>query len=64
MLGLVQSCLQTKIEQIDAQIQEILVFKAALEDYRDRWRTHQPDPKPGTICPLIKTMSWLKHKAE
>lgn len=54
----VQSRLQSKIEQIDAQIQQMLVFKAALENYRDRWRTHQPDPQSEAICPLIETITW------
>ncbi|WP_448571732.1 heavy metal-responsive transcriptional regulator [Trichothermofontia sp.] len=53
---LVQSLLQTKIEQLDAQIQEMLAFKAHLEWYRDRWGTRHPHPQPGDICPLIETL--------
>ncbi|WP_448562690.1 heavy metal-responsive transcriptional regulator [Trichothermofontia sp.] len=52
----VQSLLQSKIEQIDAQIQAMLAFKAALENYRDRWAVAQQLPQPGDICPLIATI--------
>ncbi len=53
----VQSLLQDKIEQIEAQIQKMIDFKAELEEYRDRWSTAQPHPQPGDICPLISTVS-------
>ncbi|KAI9130083.1 heavy metal-responsive transcriptional regulator [Acaryochloris sp. CCMEE 5410] len=52
----VQSLLQDKIEQLEAQIQKMMAFKAELEDYRDRWSTSQPPPQPGDICPLISTV--------
>ncbi|MEO0770779.1 MAG: heavy metal-responsive transcriptional regulator [Cyanobacteria bacterium J06649_4] len=54
--GLVQSLLQEKIERLAAQIEEMRAFKADLEQYRDRWATAQPKPKPGDICPLIETV--------
>ncbi|MGB7417235.1 MAG: heavy metal-responsive transcriptional regulator [Thermosynechococcaceae cyanobacterium] len=53
----VQSLLQNKIEQLEAQIQNMMAFKSELEDYRDRWATTQPRPQPGGICPLIETVS-------
>ncbi|MGF1600941.1 MAG: heavy metal-responsive transcriptional regulator [Chloroflexi bacterium AL-N5] len=53
----VQSRLQDKIEQLEAQIQKMMDFKAELEDYRDRWATTQPRPQPGDICPLISSIS-------
>ncbi|WP_346291384.1 heavy metal-responsive transcriptional regulator [Sphaerothrix gracilis] len=53
---LVQSILQQKIEQLEAQIQQMLSFKAELENYRDRWAANQPRPQPGEICPLIETI--------
>jgi len=53
---LVQSLLQAKIEQLEAQIQEMLAFKADLERYRDRWVAQHPHPQPGDICPLIATI--------
>ena len=52
----VQSLLQEKIEQLEVQIQQMMAFKADLEQYRDRWATTHPHPKPGDICPLIETM--------
>ena len=53
----VQSLLQGKIEQLDAQIQKMMAFKEELEDYRDRWATHHPYPQAGDICPLISSVS-------
>ncbi|UZQ55693.1 heavy metal-responsive transcriptional regulator [Trichothermofontia sichuanensis B231] len=53
---LVQSLLQSKIEKIDAQIQEMLAFKAVLEDYRDRWQVGVPYSPNSHICPLIETV--------
>ncbi|MEO0374247.1 MAG: heavy metal-responsive transcriptional regulator [Cyanobacteria bacterium P01_A01_bin.17] len=53
----VQSLLQTKIEQLEAQIQKMMAFKAELEEYRHLWATAQLRPQPGEICPLIATVS-------
>lgn len=53
----VQSLLQDKIEQLEAQIHKMTAFKAELEEYRDRWATTQPRPQPGDICPLISSIS-------
>ncbi|MBE9135702.1 heavy metal-responsive transcriptional regulator [Nodosilinea sp. LEGE 07088] len=52
----VQSLLQDKIQQLEAQIQQMNAFKAELENYRDRWAIDRPRPAPGDICPLIETM--------
>ena len=53
---LVQSLLQQKIEQLEAQIQEMTTFKQSLEQYRDRWSHTHLRPQPGDICPLIETI--------
>lgn len=53
---LVQSLLQQKIEQLQAQILEMTTFKRSLEQYRDRWAHTHLRPKPGDICPLISTI--------
>lgn len=53
----VQSLLQEKIEQLEVKIQQMMVFKAALEKYRDSWAVTQPHPAPGDICPLIESVS-------
>lgn len=53
----VQSLLQEKIQQLEAQIQQMKAFKAELEDYRNSWAANHPRPKPGDICPLIETVS-------
>jgi len=50
----VQALLQTKIQQLDAQIEQMVAFKAELEQYRDCWATRPPHPQPGDICPLIE----------
>ena len=52
----VQSLLQDKIQQLEAQIQEMVAFKSALEQYRDTWAKDHPHPQPGDICPLIETV--------
>ncbi|MEO1126807.1 MAG: heavy metal-responsive transcriptional regulator [Cyanobacteria bacterium J06639_16] len=52
----VKSLLQEKIEQLEAQIQQIMAFKADLEQYRDSWGATPPHPQPGEICPLIDTV--------
>jgi DNA-binding transcriptional MerR regulator len=52
----VQSLLQDKIQQLEAQIEQMMTFKSALEQYRDSWAAHQPRPRPGDICPLIETV--------
>lgn len=52
----VQSLLQDKIEQLEAQIREMMAFKSALEQYRDSWTAEHPHPQPGDICPLIETV--------
>ncbi len=53
----VRSLLQEKIEQLDAQIQQMRAFKGELEAYRDQWAATKPRPEPGDICPLIETVS-------
>lgn len=53
----VQELLQTKIQQIDSQIQEMMALKTDLEAYRDRWAAHEIHPGAGDICPLIETVS-------
>ena len=55
--NLVQSLLQEKIEQLDAQIQEMQSFKRSLIQYRNSWASSQPRPESGDICPLIETVS-------
>ncbi|WP_017301479.1 heavy metal-responsive transcriptional regulator [Nodosilinea nodulosa] len=52
----VQELLQGKIQQLEAQISEMVVFKAELERYRDRWAANHPHPQPGDICPLIEAI--------
>lgn len=56
----VRSLLQEKIEQLDAQIQQMRTFKGELEAYRDQWATTKPRPEPGDICPLIETVPLVK----
>lgn len=53
---LVRSLLQEKIEQVEAQIREMDIFKRSLERYRDSWASSEAYPRPGDICPLIETV--------
>jgi DNA-binding transcriptional MerR regulator len=50
----VQSLLQEKIQQLEAKIREMTLFKAELETYRDRWTSDYFQPQPEEICPLIE----------
>lgn len=50
----VQSLLQEKIQQLEAKIREMTIFKTELETYRDRWIANRPQPQPEDICPLIE----------
>ena len=52
----VRSLLHEKIQQVETQIQQMIAFKAELEQYRDRWQGNLPHPAPGDICPLIETI--------
>ncbi|MGB7086582.1 MAG: heavy metal-responsive transcriptional regulator [Phormidesmis sp.] len=54
--GRVQSLLQEKIEQLNAQIQQMMAFKGSLERYRDSWATARPSLDVGDICPLIEAI--------
>lgn len=58
--NLVQELLQSKITKLEVQIQEMVAFKARLEQYRDSWADSQASahPHPGDICPLIETVPW------
>ncbi|QQE65578.1 heavy metal-responsive transcriptional regulator [Leptolyngbya sp. BL0902] len=53
----VQSLLQQKIDHLEAQIHQMTVFKAELEQYQDQWASHPPQTTDGEICPLIETVS-------
>ncbi len=51
---LVQNLLDQKIQQLESQIQQMMLFKGELEEYRTAW-ANKPDsqsPSPE-ICPLI-----------
>lgn len=59
---LVQALLQQKIAHLDGQIQQMIAFKAELEEYRDRWSEILDSPMAGQmsqdqVCPLIATVS-------
>ncbi|MBE9066470.1 heavy metal-responsive transcriptional regulator [Leptolyngbya cf. ectocarpi LEGE 11479] len=54
---LVQSLLQEKIDQLEAKIQQMRVFRSELEHYRDRWAVEPP--QEGDICPLIETVTTI-----
>ncbi len=58
----VQALLQAKIQQLETQIQQMLAFKADLEQYRERWASRPPHPQPGDICPLIERVPLIEAK--
>ncbi|MEL6489703.1 MAG: heavy metal-responsive transcriptional regulator [Cyanobacteria bacterium J06621_3] len=53
----VQSILQEKIDQLEAQIRDMSSFKQGLERYRDSWTMANTPLEAGNICPLIETVS-------
>ena len=56
--GLVQSLLDTKIEQLEIQIKRMSLFKQKLEEYRQNW-INNPNPESDSqeVCPLISSVS-------
>lgn len=56
--SLVQSLLDNKIEQLQIQIEQMTLFKAELEGYRNAWvQNPQPETNTQEICPLISSVS-------
>ncbi len=54
----VKTLLNDKIQELEAQIQQMILFKAELEEYRNRWATVPKSPTVSDeICPLISTVS-------
>lgn len=54
---LVQNLLDHKIEQLEAQIKQMMGFKFELEEYRVRWAVVSDFKEDnGEICPLIATV--------
>ncbi|MEL6494883.1 MAG: heavy metal-responsive transcriptional regulator [Cyanobacteria bacterium J06623_7] len=57
--SLVQTLLTDKIEQIEAQIEQMNLFKRELEAYKQAWRNNpQPDALSSEVCPLIASVSF------
>lgn len=56
--NLVQSLLNSKIQQLEIQIQQMTLFKQELELYRNTWKNN-PNPRSHfqEICPLISSVS-------
>ncbi len=54
---LVRALLNHKIESMDEQIQQMLAFKAHLEEYRDRWAVLDTTQLSEQVCPLIDSVS-------
>ncbi len=55
---LVKRLLDKKIEELELKIQQMMLFKAELEQYRKAWATHPlSQSHPEAICPLIATVS-------
>ena len=55
----VQNLLEQKIEQLEAQIKQMMLFKFELEGYRERWAAvpnFQQDDRE--ICPLIASVPY------
>lgn len=54
---LVQSLLDSKIEQLAIQIKQMTLFKAELEEYRAIWAdSSKPILKQEEVCPLIASV--------
>ena len=62
--GFVQSLLDRKIEQIEAQIEQMTLFKTELEVYRQSWRDKPtPESQAQEVCPLISSVSLNKRRS-
>ncbi|MCC0178327.1 heavy metal-responsive transcriptional regulator [Waterburya agarophytonicola K14] len=56
--SLVQSLLDSKIEQLQIQIRRMTLFKAELEEYRFAWiKNPNPESNSQEVCPLISSVS-------
>ena len=54
----VQDLLEHKIGQLEAQIEQMTMFKVELEGYRDRWTSFANFQQDDlNICPLIATVT-------
>lgn len=56
--NLVQSLLNRKIEQLELQIKQMMLFKTELEEYRTTWTNNSyPESSDQEVCPLISSIS-------
>lgn len=56
--NLVQSLLDSKIEQAQIKIRRMTLFKSELEQYRATWANNPNlESKPQEVCPLISSVS-------
>ena len=56
--SLVQSLLNSKIEQLQIQIRHMALFKAELEEYRSAWiKNPNLESDSQEVCPLISSVS-------
>jgi DNA-binding transcriptional MerR regulator len=62
--SIVKELLNTKISQLDTEIQKLLASKQKLADYRDRWSAYPTDiPSSGSVCTLIEELISLEDNA-
>lgn len=55
--SIVKNLLNTKISQLDTEIQKLMKSKQTLENHRDRWSAYPTDiPNSESVCTLIEEL--------
>ena len=59
--SIVKELIDSKISQLDLEIQQLTESKKILESHRDRWSVHSTDiPSQESICTLIEELGLLE----
>ena len=62
---LVKALLNSKIGELELKIQQMTLFKAELEEYRQDWENYSPlNFDMQEVCPLISTVSLKGQRAK
>ena len=60
--SIVKNLLNTKISQLDTEIQKLMESKKTLENHRDRWSAYPTDiPNSKNICTLIEELISIEN---
>jgi DNA-binding transcriptional MerR regulator len=62
--SIVKNLLNTKISQLDTEIQKLIESKQTLEKHRDRWSTYPTDiPNGESVCTLIEELISIENSS-